>query len=426
MCTFRFPLFLLAIASAGVFVALSAARQDLNVAETAETLEYFAKEEPADLEAHVADQLNDLLRMIRPHVAPKHAVVQYDKAHQPPNARRGTTPGVPGNGGSGTKSGERAVAAGLSWLANHQQEDGSWSFAHRVRHCDESCDHEGARSDLRNGPTALVLLSYLGASQSHVSRGPYQKRIADGWNYLLAQKKESKKGDISYADFSQGNAQTQSLCTLVLCETLHDTKDDDTRKLAQAALNQLLRAPIEFDDGWRWLALHSAKLNGLEIAEPAPVASSQFLAGSLQLRPTDERGVLRQRKLVALGLLGQVIEGWREKDVFVESAAKSVSDAGIVGEDIDHQYFATIALFNQGYNRGPAWDIWHRKLRKQLVESQAKAGHVAGSWYFGDDSAANTGGRLYCTVMAINSIEIYYRYLSVYKAIAPLEVQQEY
>ncbi|WP_254506702.1 hypothetical protein [Anatilimnocola floriformis] len=317
---------------------------------------------------------------------------------------------------------QNSAAVALSWLARHQQADGSWSFAHRGEKCDAGCSHEGKNAEQRNEPTALVLLNFLGAGQSDVTRGPYQANCKTGWAYLLAQKKESKQGDISFADFSQGNTRTQSLCTLLLCEASQRSGDESTKQLAQAALNQLLREPLELDDGWRWLALHSARLNGLKTNESLTISANQFLAGSLQLRPSGESAVQRQRKLVSTGLLAQMTAGWREKDIFVERATKSIIDDGVVGNDVDQLFFSTLALRSQP----TAWEDWSRQRRKHLVASQSREGHSAGSWYFADDSSAKSGGRLYCTAMVLASQEIYYRYLTVYKPIPALDAQQEF
>jgi hypothetical protein len=51
-----------------------------------------------------------------------------------------------------------------------------------------------------------------------------------------------------------------------------------------------------------------------------------------------------------------------------------------------------------------------------LVNSQAKAGHEAGSWYMpGGDLGSREGGRLYCTSMATMVLEVYYRHLPIYR-----------
>ena len=67
---------------------------------------------------------------------------------------RNATPG-------GTKATERAVSGGLSWLARHQNVDGSWSFDAHTKHCkDTSCTGEGD-SKSNAAATAFALLPFL-------------------------------------------------------------------------------------------------------------------------------------------------------------------------------------------------------------------------------------------------------------------------
>ena len=74
---------------------------------------------------------------------------------------------------------EAAVAAGLRWLNRHQATDGSWSLDRfdRTGDCDGQCDGQGEESDV--AATALALLPFLGAGQSH-KRGEYQDAIDRG------------------------------------------------------------------------------------------------------------------------------------------------------------------------------------------------------------------------------------------------------
>jgi len=62
----------------------------------------------------------------------------------------------------------KAVSAALKWLAEHQLPDGSWSFDHtRCPACGGQCRHAGNLADARLGATALALLPFLGAGQTH-------------------------------------------------------------------------------------------------------------------------------------------------------------------------------------------------------------------------------------------------------------------
>ena len=48
--------------------------------------------------------------------------------------------------------------------------------------------------------------------------------------------------------------------------------------------------------------------------------------------------------------------------------------------------------------------------------AQAKEGHARGSWHFNGDHGAASGGRLYSTALAAMTLEVYYRYMPIYKS----------
>ena len=78
--------------------------------------------------------------------------------------------------GGGTKQSERAVAGALNWLARHQSANGSWGLmAYKARCKDGTCTGPGGAGDRPAAATALGLLPFLAAGQTHKSKGPYQK-----------------------------------------------------------------------------------------------------------------------------------------------------------------------------------------------------------------------------------------------------------
>ena len=78
-------------------------------------------------------------------------------------------------------------------------------------------------------------------------------------------------------------------------------------------------------------------------------------------------------------------------------------------------HYATQAMHNVA---GPDWDNWNRKLRRILVDTQVKEGCAAGSW---DpelpiaDRWGVQGGRVMITSLGALTLEVYYRYLPLYK-----------
>ena len=78
-------------------------------------------------------------------------------------------------------------------------------------------------------------------------------------------------------------------------------------------------------------------------------------------------------------------------------------------------YYTTQVMHNIP---GADWDTWNRQMRRTLIETQAKTGCAAGSWdpeKPTTDSWGERGGRLMVTSLSALSLEVYYRYLPLYK-----------
>jgi hypothetical protein len=87
--------------------------------------------------------------------------------------------------------------------------------------------------------------------------------------------------------------------------------------------------------------------------------------------------------------------------------------------DIYYWYYATQVMHNlPGYE----WDTWNRKMRKVLIETQATKGCAAGSWdpeLPSKDHHGTAGGRIMMTSLSCLTLEVYYRYLPLYKLDGP-------
>jgi hypothetical protein len=84
-----------------------------------------------------------------------------------------------------------------------------------------------------------------------------------------------------------------------------------------------------------------------------------------------------------------------------------------LGGNMYYNYYATQVVFHYG---DEPWKKWNKAMRDFLVNGQSKDGHEKGSWSFkGGDHGASAGGRLYCTAMAAMTLEVYYRYMPIYR-----------
>jgi hypothetical protein len=83
--------------------------------------------------------------------------------------------------------------------------------------------------------------------------------------------------------------------------------------------------------------------------------------------------------------------------------------------NIYYWYYATQVMHNYS---GPDWDAWNRKMRRILIDTQEKEGCAAGSWSPtkpNQDLWGEQGGRLMMTSLSALTLEVYYRYLPLYK-----------
>ena len=335
----------------------------------------------------------------------------------------------------GTKGTERAVSGGLSWLARHQNADGSWSFDAHTKHCkDSSCTCNGANKS-NAAATAFALLPYLAAGQTHKSKGPYQKTISDGIKYMG----KSAKPDGNL----QGGVQSmyaQGVATIVLCEAYGMSKDPQLKGPAQAAINYIISAqhpelggwhyyvpkqPVTPGDlsvvGWQLMALKSAKMAGLEVPPVVLEKSQKFLKSVSK----GEKGGLGSYMvesaptpaMTSVALLSKQFLGAKRTDPAMEEGMKYMMGnmPGKGSRNSYYFYYATQVMHNLP---GPEWEQWNRTTRKYLIETQVKKGCASGSWnpeLPTKDVFADEGGRVLITAVNTLNLEVYYRFLPLYK-----------
>jgi hypothetical protein len=74
-------------------------------------------------------------------------------------------------------------------------------------------------------------------------------------------------------------------------------------------------------------------------------------------------------------------------------------------------YYATLAMFQC---QGPQWDAWNKAMTEMLLKNQRQSGAAAGSWD-PRDNWSKIGGRVYQTAVCTLCLEVYYRYLPMYR-----------
>jgi hypothetical protein len=327
--------------------------------------------------------------------------------------------------GGGTKESERAVEMGLDWLARHQQSDGSWSFQHGP-------DDPGLLV-CPMGATGFALLAFLGAGNTH-QKGRYSNQVGRGLKFLVDHLEETNQGGWLQGT---GNATmyVQGVGTLALCEAYSMSKDQSLRRPAQLAVDFIVNSQDPEGGGWRYripqagdmsvvgwqvMALTGARIAELQVHPRVLPKVSGFLQrvqsdGGGLYGYTDPRTV--RNSTTAIGLSCRIYLGKEQENRGLIRGMNHLAGWGPNFYDMYYSYYGTTAMHHWG---GPLWERWNNDMRRQLVDSQAQDGDAAGSWLTDRSVHAEMGGRLYTTCMSILTLEVYYRYLPIYRKQAAL------
>lgn len=390
---------------------------------------------PEDVEIPMTDELE---------AAPMHVdLSEFGVEHAPRNDLLTTIgsftgKGTEGRGGEarqallrkykGTPESEAAVALALQWLASHQMPDGGWCFNHALApQCNGACRNPGDMAEARIGATGMALLPFLGAGQTHKT-GKYKDNVNAGLFFLARNMKVTPKGGELWE--KGGRMYSHGLASIALCEAYAMTHDRDLHDYAQAAINYICYAQDTIGGGWRYeertpgdtsvvgwqiMAMKSADMAYLHVPPITVKKAIQFL-DSVQANDGANYGYTSPGQgdaTSAIGLLCRMYLGWKKDNPALQRGVKFLSDRGPSSGNMYYNYYATQVMRHW---EGEEWDNWNNVMRDQLVNSQAKGGHEAGSWYMHKgDHGSDKGGRLYCTAMATMVLEVYYRHLPIYQ-----------
>ena len=332
----------------------------------------------------------------------------------------------------GTNFTEAAVARALRWMSLHQNDDGSWSLHrfHRAGDCNGRCDDRGGlRSD--EGGTALVLQAMLGAGQTHRT-GIYRDHVSHGLQYLLSVQQEN--GALHARSSRQAGMYVHALGTIALADAYALTGDTVLEEPAQRAVNYLVNAqhpaggwryqPGEPGDlsvtGWQLMALHSARAAGLSVQNRTLARASRFLDQVQTDRDGATYGYLPGHResaaMTAEGLLSRLYLGWKRDEPGLGEGVRYLTrrhPPNIHDINIYYWYYATQLLHHWG---GREWRDWNEQVSDALVATQVRRGHESGSWD-PDTPHGGQGGRLYMTVLATCTLEVYYRHAPLFRKI---------
>jgi hypothetical protein len=335
----------------------------------------------------------------------------------------------------GTKESEKAVERGIDWIARHQRPDGGWSLDTRGQCQAPGCpDSDTMVTD--SGATGLALLPMLGAGLTHTEPSRHQDTIKRGLSWLL--RNQSSSGEIFTGGSNLTRMYSHAIATMALCEAYGLSRDKRLRDPAQKAINFIVNSQNLFDGGWRYepgaagdtsvfgwqiFALRSARLAGLTVSAGTLRRCRAYLDAAASDDMKSTYGYMPGRPatpvMTAEALLGRQILGWqRDFPPMLQGAAIISTQLQVENErNIYYWYYATQLLHNL---QGKDWERWNVKVRDALVAMQVSGvGCDRGSWdplNPEPDHWGKQAGRLFETSLSLLTLEVYYRYLPLYRA----------
>jgi len=332
----------------------------------------------------------------------------------------------------GNAASEKAVAMALRWIAEHQLNTGGWSFNHSVV-CRQQCKDPGDMTLANNGATAMALLPFLGAGQTHLE-GQYKETVKRGLAFLINRMKVTN-GQLPDGSWHEpgGTMYSHGLAAITICEAYAMTQDPDLLQPAQLSLNYLINSQDPRGGGWRYnprepgdtsvvgwclMALKSGKMGNLNVPASTFIGANNFLdfvstnQGAYYGYDKPTSSVDGRHATTAVGLLCRMYLGQPKEHPGVKAGVEFLVKTGPRVNDLYYSYYATQVLRHYG---GPEWENWNKQLRDELIKQQVPegSGHSTGSWYTGGPHA-QSGGRLCATSLATMILEVYYRHMPLY------------
>jgi hypothetical protein len=349
---------------------------------------------------------------------------------------------------------EASVEAALEWLAMNQERwaeapatEGSWDAARHgagreTRTLEKDRRGTGAKAD--TGMTGLALLAFLGAgcTPDHPRYGStvqaaidYLVRVQWPSGDLAGPKQVGAGDDVRYARmychgmalFALAEAYAMSgdprLVDPIHRGAMHTLKFQNPQSGGWRYQAPIAGEPGDLSQfGWQAMALLSAQHAGFALSPELRSRLHRFLdsvaagrhGGLAVYRPLP--GQIPTVSMTAEALATRRLLGYPLIAAAEQEAEASLLQAlpGTGEENVYYWYYATLALFPK---QDASWQRWNQALKNHLVATQQPAGATRGSW---DPRCiwGGYGGRVYSTAMSCLCLEVYYRYLPLYRTTA--------
>jgi hypothetical protein len=314
---------------------------------------------------------------------------------------------------------DAAIRRALEYLRSSQRPDGAW----------ESGGFGPATS-----VTSLAVMAFLAAGHVPGEPGPYRESIERGIRYVLD---HQRSNGVIASNSSNGPMYCHGISTLMLAEVIGMTDDAETAAQARGALTRAIKLILSAqnrpkgqdhaggwryqpnsDDsdisvtGWQLMALRAAKSAGCEVPSENIDRAIDYLKrcavrreGGFAYQPNGSPNNPRTGTgILALEICGEHLT--KEAVAGAEYLIKHPPRWS--GHSFFYEvYYGSLATFQMG---DKYFLSYYPKLVAILLGHQGKDG----SW-LSDDAHDRTGGRNYCTAMAVLALTVEYRYLPIYQ-----------
>ena len=304
-------------------------------------------------------------------------------------------------------------------------------FLERIQRADGAWPSRalGARIRADVEQTALTLLAFLGAGHTE-KVGKYKLHVRKAVSYLKSCQR--KDGAILNENWTQVDRVAHALAVMALAEAAGMANVADTKASAQRAVDFLVRQQDSESGGFgrmtgiaadlfttttSVMATKSAKVAGLSVPKETFVGMIRFLDSVEDKKGKSFGYVLGGSTSAQAAIMGAVCRqflGWKKEELR-EVVTVALKELGAPTVDREHSdvlvnFLATLAAFQQG---GDIWKKWNEPLRKNIQEGQMQDGPTDGAW--APKGVWAGGGYILSSALNALTLEVYYRYLPMYK-----------
>jgi hypothetical protein len=310
--------------------------------------------------------------------------------------------------------------------------------------------------------TGYALLAFLGAGHTN-KIGKYKDNVRRGLEWMITTLDQTEKanGRGRYCN-NHGSNYTQGVAGLALAEAAAMCRDPRVSDAAQRAIDgvvfgQRKKGQSEYEawgyapnagindtsvTGWNVMAIKSAKVAGLHVdpasydgamrwinagqeLENAPQGDAAYWEGGMMwyqgtADPKNRHGHKNMALTSAASLTRLLVGGEKPTSAGVAGPAnlmhkpENLPTTNVARFNLYYWYYGTLTMFQVG---GDHWKVWNEAMKPALLNTQRKDGDFDGSWdpLYTEAQGHIYGGRVMSTALGAMCLEVYYRYLPIYR-----------